>query len=171
MTERGWHLTLTSATIYSSKIQAFMNELDLDDCKNFPQTALIFERFAKDKAKLFWTDERIVYGNANKKSYWSNAVFDVFLTDWGLFISNLPPFYSTDSKKYIIKNTIRKTGLFTIMRFLDYRSLGIYTPNVLRKHHKQIRYSSSVNIVLLMLISITPEALLVFLKRIFYPGR
>ena len=52
LTEIGWHLTLTSATIYSNKIQGLLDKLDLDNCKNFPQTALIFETFAKGKAKL-----------------------------------------------------------------------------------------------------------------------
>lgn len=171
LTEIGWHLTLTSATIYSNRIQSFINQLDLVKCKNFPQTALIFETFAKEKSKLFWFNERLLYGNANKKSYWNITVFDVFLTDWEFFISNLPPFYSLENKMEILKKHNIETGLFTFMRFLDYRSLGIYSFEIFRKYFKQIRYSSSVNVLVLVLISITPKFLLVFLKKIYYPGR
>ena len=171
LTEIGWHLTLTSATIYSNKIQGFIHQLDLLKCKNFPQTALIFETFAKQKSKLFWINDRLVYGNANKKSYWNNAVFDVFLTDWESFITNLPAFYSLENKKEILKTHNLETGLFTFMRFLDYRSLGIYSFDFFRKYYKQISYSSTVNVFVLALISITPKFLLVFLKKIYYPGR
>lgn len=171
LTEIGWHLTLTSATIYSNKIQGFIHQLDLAKCKNFPQTALIFETFAKQKSKLFWINDRLLYGNVNKKSYWNNAVFDVFLFDWEFFISNLPPLYSNENKMLILKKHNLETGLFTFMRFLDYRALGIYSFDIFRKYYKQISYSSSVNVFVLVLISITPKFLLVFLKNIFYPGR
>ena len=66
---------------------------------------MIFETFAKEKSKLFWFNERLLYGNANKKSYWNITVFDVFLTDWEFFISNLPPFYSLENKMEILKQS------------------------------------------------------------------
>ena len=171
LVEIGWHLTMTSATIYSNRIHKLIERLDLVKCKNFPQTALIFESFAQGNSELFWINDRIIYGNKNKKSYWNNAVFDVFLIDWDFFISNLPSFYLNTNKKYVVQKHSEKTGLFTLMRFLDYRSKGIYSFQILLKYLKQIRFNSKVNIVLLMLISIAPKWLLNILKRIFYPGR
>jgi hypothetical protein len=171
LVEIGWHLTMTGATIYSNRIQALTKVLDLNICKNFPQTALIFESFAQDKSKLFWTDQRLIYGNKNKKSYWNNAVFDVFLIDWFFFISNLPKNYLDKNKKHTIKKHNLKTGLFTLMRILDYRSQGIYSFQILRKYFQQIRFSSHVNIVLLLLISVAPKGLLNYFKQFFYPGR
>jgi len=72
---------------------------------------------------------------------------------------------------YVIKKHSEKTGLFTFMRFLDYRSQGIFSVEILKKYFGHIRFNSNVNIILLMLISLTPKWVLIFLKQIFYPGR
>ncbi len=168
--EIGWHLTLSGATIYANKIHGLIGSLDLVKCKNFPQTALIFERFARgDSAELYWINDKIVYSNKNKKSYWSSAIFEVFLMDWDFFISSLPPFYLAKNKRFSIKKHSEKTGLFTFLSFLEYRSKGIYSYEVLQKYLKPIRFNSKVNIVFLALISIAPKGLLNFLKSLFYP--
>jgi abequosyltransferase len=171
MLDLGWHLTMSGVTIYSNKIQTLLGKLDLVKCKNFPQTALIFESFVNDTAKLFWINDNVIYGNKRKKSYWSSAIFDVFLIDWNFFITSLPNFYLDQNKMYVIKKHSEKTGLFTFMRFLDYRSQGIFSVEILKKYFGHIRFNSNVNIILLMLISLTPKWVLIFLKQIFYPGR
>lgn len=161
----GWHLTMTSTTIYFNSIQKTLEELDLVKCKNFPQTALIFESFAKGDAELYWINDPIICSNLNKKSYWSNTIFDVFLKDWDFFISNLPIFYTDKNKGYVIKKHSEESGLFTFRRFLYYRSIGIYSFRIFVKYFRQIRFNSRVNIFLLMLISITPKGLLYFIKK------
>jgi abequosyltransferase len=171
LTDLGWHLTMSGATIYSNKIHNLTGGLDLIKCKNFPQTALIFECFAQRESRLFWLNDKVVYSNTNKKSYWSNAIFEVFLIDWDFFISNLPNFYLDKNKEYAIKKHSVQTGLFSLVSFLSYRSIGIYSFQVFRKYFKQIQFNSNLNVVVLLLISIIPKGLLIFLKKIFYPKK
>lgn len=167
----GWHLTMSGATIYANKINELLGRLDLVKCKNFPQTALIFEGFAQGNSELYWINDKIVYSNKNKKSYWSSAIFEVFLKDWDFFISNLPLFYLDRNKKLTIKKHSEKTGMFTFLSFLDYRSKGVYSFQVFRKYFKEIQFNSKVNVLLLLLISITPKGLLLFFKSLFYPEK
>jgi len=171
LVDLGWHLTMTSVTVYSKSIQSKLSELDLNKCKNFPQTALIFEKFAQENCRLFWINDRIIYGNKNKRSYWSNAVFEVFLKDWDSFILKLPDFYLKENKKYTIRKHSEKSSLFTLKKFLNYRSKGFFSFAVLKKYYKYIRFNSDVNIVLLIFISISPKRFLSILKKCFYPNK
>ena len=171
LVEIGWHLTLTGATIYTNKIHELIKGFDLIKCKNFPQTALIFEYFTKVNSKIYWVKDEIIYVNKNKKSYWNKSIFDVFLIDWEFFIFNLPNFYLKENKKYVVKKHSEKTGLFSFKGFLSYRSKGIYSYEVLRVYYRQIRFNSKVDIVSLLIISIVPISMLKFLRRIFYNVR
>lgn len=168
LVDLAWHLTLTGATIYSKKIMDSLENIDLNKCKNFPQTSLVFEKFANSNCKLFWLNDKIIYTNKNKKSYWGKVVFEVFLYDWSFFISNLPVFYSNINKKYTIKKHSEKVDLFTLKKFLKYRSTGIFSLHKLLQYFKLIRFNSNVNIVLLFLISIiNKNVILLIEKRIF----
>jgi hypothetical protein len=171
LVELGWHLTMTSATIYSNRIHDKLKELDLSKCKNFPQTALIFEKFAKVNCTLFWVNDKIIYGNKKKRSYWSSAVFEVFLKDWDSFISKLPIFYLEKNKRFTIKKHSEKSYLFTLKKFLNYRSKGFFSISILREYYKYIRFNSDVNIVLLIFISILPKTLLRFMILFFIQKR
>jgi hypothetical protein len=171
LVDLGWHLTMTSVTIYSKSIHSTLKELDLNKCKNFPQTALIFEKFAHKNCKLFWVNEKIIYGNKNKRSYWSNAVFEVFLKDWDSFISKLPIFYLEQNKRYTIKKHSEKSSLFTLKKFLNYRSKGFFSFTVLKNYYEYIRFNSDVNIGLLIFITIIPKGLLHLMKKCFYPNK
>lgn len=132
---------------------------------------MIFEKFTEGNCTLFWINDKIIYGNINKKSYWSNTVFEVFLKDWDSFISNLPSLYLEHNKEYTINKHSEKSALFTFKKFLNYRSKGFFSFSVLIKYYKYLRFNSDVNIVFLVLISITPKEFLYFMKRSFYPNK
>ena len=74
LTQLGWHLTLTGATIYSKKALESINTLDLNRCRNFPQTALILNNFHSGNWRLYWINDNLIYGNSRKRSYWTSEV-------------------------------------------------------------------------------------------------
>lgn len=162
----GWHLILTSATIYSKRALKLLNRLDLKKCKNFPQTAIIFEQFAMGAHKLCWLDQQILYCNSRKQSYWKKDVFNVFLNDLDSFVSNLPPFYTERNKQIAIKMHADKTGIFSWYSFLSYRSKGIFDFRVLKSFYKLIRNSCNVSPVLLFIIALIPKIFLRFFSWI-----
>lgn len=75
----GWHLTMTGATIYKRSVLD-LDKIDISECSNFPQLAVIFKNF--DGKRLYWINERLIYSNPDKKSYWNNRVLEVFVTDY-----------------------------------------------------------------------------------------
>jgi len=167
LVDLGWHLTYTGATIYSKEELKHLNNLKLDNCKNYPQTALIFEKFSQGGKKFYWISEKLIYGNKNKKSYWSKNVFKIFLSDWEEMIHNLPTVYSIDNKNATLIMHSRKTKLFGLFRMLNYRLDGVFNYKILLKYSKLLSKHSSVNYLILIIISIFPKSILYMIKKIF----
>jgi len=166
LNDLGWHLTLTGATVYSKSVLSAINKLDLGKCKNFPQTVIIFERFAICKNELFWLNEHIIYCNSSKKSYWRKDIFNVFLKDWSDVILNLPSFYPDKNKQMAIKNHSDKTGIFDLYSFLSYRKEGYFNFRVFKRYFGLLRKNSDVNIYFLFVISLFPKSVLRFFRSI-----
>ena len=166
LVDLGWHLTYTGATIYAKEELKYLSNLKLDNCSNYPQTAIIFDRFSLGEKKMFWVNEVLVYGNKNKKSYWANNVFKIFLSDWEDLIHNLPTTYSNKNKEITLIMHSKKTNLFGLFRMLNYRLEGIFNYKVLSKYYKLIIKHSNVNIFLLLIISIFPKNFLYVFKKL-----
>jgi len=167
LVDLGWHLTMTGTTIYSKYVLADLKSLDLIKYRNFPQTSIIFEEFSKGDKKLFWLNDKIVYVNKLKKSYWRSNVFSVFLYDWDHAISNLPEYYSSENKLFAIKKHSDKTGLFTLLNFANYRAEGVFNLKVLTQYFKLIRKNSNANVFILFIIALTPQSLFKLLKKLY----
>jgi len=167
LVDLGWHLTMTGVTIYSKNALANLKSLDLIKYRNFPQIGIIFEGFLKGGKKLFWLNDKIIYGNKLKKSYWRSNVFDVFLYDWDHAVSNLPEYYSSESKFVAVKKHSEKTELFTLLSFCKYRADGVFDFKVLTQYFRLIRENSSVNVLILFIIALTPRILFRFLRSIY----
>jgi hypothetical protein len=163
----GWHLTLTGATVYSKNVLNSINKLDIGKCHNFPQTAIIFERFAIENCRLFWLNEPFLVCSIRKESYWKKNVFEVFLNDWNVFISSLPSTYSHENKIKAIRMHSNKTGIFSLYSFLSYRYNGIFDYNVFKYFCRLIRKSSNVNLLLVLMISFFPKSVIGFFRNIF----
>lgn len=161
----GWHLTLTGTTIYSRNVLARIEELELKKCRNFPQTAIIFQEFDFRNYKLYWLNDYIISCNSRKQSYWKKSVFEVFLNDWNVFISNLPPYYTNENKLIAIKKHSEKTGIFSLYSFLSYRFNGIFDFQTYKRYSDLIRKSSSVNLGLVFIISIFPRKCLGYFRK------
>lgn len=166
LAQLGWHITLTGVTIYSKKALKFINTLDLTKCRNFPQTAIILNQFANGNKQLYWINDDLVYSNNRKKSYWKPNIFNVFLSDWDYFITNLPGEYKESNKKYTIKLHARKTGLFTLISFLSYRADGYYNWQILTKYKEQIKDNTDICYCLLLIIAVFPKKVLRIFRKI-----
>jgi len=153
----GWHLTLSGTTIYSKNVLNRIKKLDLGRCRNFPHTAIIFD----------WLNDYIISCNSRKQSYWKKNVFEVFLTDWNVLISNLPSSYTNENKLVAIKMHSEKTRIFSLYSFLSYRFNDIFDFQVFKRFSGLIRKSSSVNLWLVFLISIFPKKCLGYFRNRF----
>jgi hypothetical protein len=156
----GWHLTMTGTTIYNKNKLININNLDLKKCENFPQTAIIFEQFAIKKSSLYWINENLISGNNNKKSYWHQKVFEVFLVDFKNLIIKLPDYYPINSKNKTIRKHSKLSGIFNYHNFIKYRISKIYNLNEFKKYKIYFKKYLDLNILLLFIISVFPLSVL-----------
>lgn len=162
-----WHLTMTGATVYNKKNIISLRDFDVSLFKNFPQTAIIFEQFATKKSKLYWLNEKLIYGNPNKNSYWASKVFEVFLNDYKRFVFNLNKVYTSKSKDIVISKHSINSGIFNYSSFLKYRNDGFFNYKVFCLYKVDIKKYSNANGFVLFLITQLPRPFLNFL-RIFF---
>jgi hypothetical protein len=165
LVDLGWHFTMTGATIYSRQEINLLENFEISKYKNFPQTAILFEQFAIGRKNIYWLNERLIYGNKNKKSYWSTNVFNVFLIDWEAAISNLPNIYTLQNKNKMLIKHSKQTGLFNFFSMINYRSKSFFNLKILNEHYVLIKKHSSVPVFFLLLISIFPVKILSFVKK------
>lgn len=157
LTDLGWHLTMTSTTIYNKKKLFDLKSMNLTEFKNFPQTAIIFIQLAKQSAKLFWINEKLIRRNEAKKSYWQNSVFNVFFIDLNNFLWNLPSNYEDVSKELALKRHSTLSGIFSYKCLLIFRSSGAYNYNTAKKYKHYLSKYTDLNITLALFISVLPK--------------
>lgn len=155
MNDLGWHLTLTGATIYKTSSLLDLRS-KIEKFKNFPQLALIFEKFAVSNSSLLWINDKLIYGNSNKKSYWSREVFEVFITDFKNFAQNLSEIYTDKSKTKLVLEHSIKTELFSYRRFILYRINDSFNKSVFLKYKNDFQKYTKTNALLLNIIAILP---------------
>jgi abequosyltransferase len=156
----GWHLTQTGCTIYSKKCLSVIEFLQISNCKNFPQTAIIFECFSEGNKTLLWLNEKMIKGNKQKRSYWSAKVFDIFLGDWNSFVMKLPAIYSIENKKQTVISHSLNTRLFSFSKLKKYRSKGVFNVEVYTKFELLLLQGTNVPKILAKLIAVFPKAIL-----------
>jgi abequosyltransferase len=161
----GWHLTQTGCTIYSKRCLKIIDSLNITACRNFPQTAIIFESFAAGDKTLLWLNDSMIEGNEKKKSYWNDKVFDIFLGDWNNFVMKLPAIYSINNKKEAVISHSINTRLFSFTKLKTYRSKGVYNLAVYKKFKVLLVEGTQVPKIVVWLIAVFPRAILnLFLK-------
>lgn len=166
----GWHLTMTGATIYSKSVIEPKTLPVLSKCKNFPQTAIIFNRFVSKRLCLYWVNERLIFANVNKKSYWEKKVFKIFFTDWIDCINNLDSVYTDENKQTAIISHSRKSGIFDFRGLVSYRYKGFFGVKEYVKYFQMLKKHSKVNFLIIAFIVIIPRflysAVLYFFKKV-----
>jgi abequosyltransferase len=161
----GWHLTQTGCTIYSKRCLKIIESLNIADCRNFPQTAIIFQAFAEGSKTLLWLNDKMIEVNKQKKSYWNDKVFDIFLGDWNNFVMKLPAVYSLNNKKETVVSHSIHTRLFSFTKLKKYRSKGVYNLAVYKKYKVLLTEATRVPKIVVWLIAVFPRAILnTFLK-------
>lgn len=157
-----WHLTMTGSTIYNKNKLFDLANFDISKFKNFPQTAIIFEQFATKKSQLFWTNEKLIYSNQKKNSYWASKVFEVFIDDFKTFIFNLDAIYSSKSRNIVISKHSINSGVFNYKSFLKYRMEGVFNYKIFKHYHRDTTKYTNVNYFILFFISIFPRSFIKF---------
>ena len=152
-----WHLTLTGCTIYSRSSIATIDGLKINECRNFPQIALIFSHLAVNFS-FYWVNQKFVYSSISKESYWVNTVFQVFLNDWSYAIRNLPSCYHNKRKLILMHSYM--TNIFGFKNLIIYRARGAYNINVFKEYKTDLSEHSSLSVCTLMMISIMPKFIL-----------
>ncbi|SHG29770.1 Glycosyltransferase involved in cell wall bisynthesis [Flavobacterium fluvii] len=148
-----WHLTMTGATVYNkSKIFDIAN-FEVSKFKNFPQIAIIFEQFAANESRLFWTNEKLIYSNSQKNSYWESKVFEVFIDDYRSFLYNLSEVYTMGAKNGALLQHSLKTGIFSCRSFVLYRIGGFYNYEIFKKYKDDFKNFTRTNSLFLLILS------------------
>jgi abequosyltransferase len=149
-----WHLTMTGSTIYNKNKLFDLANFDISKFKNFPQTAIIFEQFATKKSQLFWTNEKLIYSNQKKNSYWASKVFEVFIDDFRSFLYNLSDYYTLKSKDKVLLQHSVQTGIFNFPSFVLYRMEGFYDYKIFKKYQEDFHKITNTSPILLLILSI-----------------
>lgn len=159
-----WHATLTGATIYRKEV-LFRKEYQKYVGSNFMQLAIILEEMLAAENGLLWINEKIIYGNQNKKeSYWTNNTFKVFAQDWVNFINLLPGEYLDTNKRRVMKSHSDHTNIFKLGNYILLRKKGILNLKAFFKYYQKLKYASSLNIFFVLVIALLPKKML---NRIF----
>ncbi len=172
MEELAWHLTMTGATIYNKNVVLNQAKLSVNKCKNFPQMAIIFQEFEIKASTLCWINDKLIYSNSQKNSYWSSKVFETFIDDFKSFLYNLPELYPIKSKDMTLFKHSTITGVFSYHSFVIYRIQGFYNYSVFKKYKEDFNKYISLNTFVLFIISLTwskpLKSFYFFVKKYFF---
>ncbi len=162
----GWHTTLTGTTIYTQKSISSIEELDLNEFKNFPHIGIIFKSLI-DNCSFYWESKQLVESHKDKQSYWSKNIFETFITDFYRAIFFLPEQYPLELKAKITPIHSIKSRIFDSKSLLVLRSENIFNIIKFRKFFNALQLNSNTNVIIIFLIAILPISILKFL-RIFF---
>ncbi len=137
----GWHLTLSGTTIYSKKNLYNIENIELTKVKNFPQFALIF-KILNNSNKVYWINDKKIFSNPQKKSYWNERVFETFISDWENVVASLSGNYEKNAISQCIINHSKYTELFGFESLLKMRSDNIFNKKKLNIYKDKLKMHS-----------------------------
>lgn len=159
----GWHLTMSGVTIFNSiTLEKFKNS-DPKLYKNFPQFALIIDYIFHNEFKLLWINDKCLFGNKNKISYWNKNVFEVFINDLELTLLNIKLPQNIINK--ILKDHSFYTQIFSINKLIKYRSKGFYDIYKFKKYKFKLKFYTNTNLFFAFFVSILNKR---FLRYFLY---
>ena len=159
----GWHVTLTGATIYSREIITSIKNVDMDNFKNFPQLSLIFDNLVTN-CSFYWENTKWICASPDKKGYWVDTMFKIFIHDWSAAIRNLSSSYRENIKEKVIIEHSIKSDIFSLRALLKARLLGAYNINVFRQYKTDLIRHSPLPSFILLVLAVSPKLLLKFLS-------
>lgn len=159
LNDLGWHITLTGSTIYSRAAFSVIDQFDPKCFKNFPQLALIFNFLSRDCA-FFWDNNKWIESSPQKKGYWVNMMFSIFIDDWSTAIRNLPQTYSDEIKEKVIIEHSYRSNIFGFRALLKAKFLGVYNFAIFKKYKMALLCHSKLPSLILVFIALFPNVLL-----------
>ena len=172
LTDLGWHLTMTGVTIYSRAVISSMNEVSIENFKNFPQFAIIFNYLSK-QCSFYWLNEKLISTNIKKESYWPQKGFEIFLYDWKNTVYNLPEYYDGHIKDRVIVEHSFKTNVFGLKSMIRFRRNGVLTMQSLKRYRQDLSTHSNLHYSTLLIIAMIPVIVInvmLKLRNIFTRG-
>ena len=156
-----WYLTLSGATIYGRRPRSLAAAAEsTKNWKNFPQLGLILEYCASFRAGCYWYGPNAIGIRSNKRSYWANRAFDVFVGDWSRLIKSYPRLFSEEEAVDVIRSHAQNTGLFGLRHLLWLRAHGGLDSGILRKFDHEFSDATPISPVFARLICALPQSLL-----------
>ncbi|MDO5614616.1 MAG: hypothetical protein Q4G16_00370 [Cruoricaptor ignavus] len=156
---------MTGITIYKRK-SLLLEHFNTALYPNFPQFALIFSTFNNKNVKLYWLNDRLIFGSGKKKSYWLDNFMNVFIDDFRKTINNLPQNFNTETVDRVIRTHSVNTGILRYYKFINLRIENKWNYKLLKSRLSDIKKYSDLNIFILISLTLIPPKLLNFLYKI-----
>ncbi len=139
-----WHLTLTSATVYSRRtLELGLDNLQLTDCANFAQLGIIMNAIRKGCKDGIWIQEKTMVANrAGTKSYWAAKTVPIFATDWATLVRAYSDQLPSDKINKIIRSHSMHTGILGFWKLLQLRKHGVFTKEICEANWGNLKIAS-----------------------------
>lgn len=150
-----WHITLTSATVYSKEaIKDGIEGLNLKDCANFAQLGIIMNAYNKGHRDGIWIQRRTMVANrAGTKSYWAAKTVPIFATDWATLVRAYCKNLSEERVNKIIRSHSKHTGILGFWKLLQLRIHGVYTKQIMEENWDNLVIASPLPKFLLKMLA------------------
>lgn len=139
-----WHLTLTSATIYSREaIRDGLDGLDFAYSANFAQLGIILHAMEKGHRNLYWVGEQVMRANrAKTKSYWVKNTIPIFAHDWCNMVRHYQVLLPSGSLARVLKSHSKKTWILGPFNMHLLKKNGAAEPALVKEYWDDLVASS-----------------------------
>ena len=127
-----WHITLTSATVYSRKALTLgLEDFDIATCRNFAQLGIIMNAVRKGCNNAIWIQQKTMIANkSGTKSYWASKTVPIFASDWATLVRSYSDILPQNKINSIIRSHSKNTGILGFFSLLNLRLHKVYTEEI-----------------------------------------
>lgn len=128
--------------------------------------------------KVYWINDKKIFSNPQKKSYWNERVFETFISDWENVVASLSGNYEKNAISQCIINHSKYTELFGFESLLKMRSDNIFNKKKLNIYKDKLKMHSILPGGIQFLISRIPisffelkkkfKKMKLFFKKIYF---
>lgn len=142
-----------------------MLELFLNCNLIYPNTMIASSK-GPYKVYMFNSYEKNPYKNG---SGWINnkTALEIWAEKFCKSVSLLSPWLKKETIDYILKNTNKSNGFFTVKGFMSLRSTGNLSFRLYKKYKNYLKICSACPLWIVKLISLTPKFIFVVLRKIY----
>jgi len=131
-----WHLTLTSATIYShDAIVAGLDGLEFDASADFAQLGVILHAMQKGFRNCYWVKEQMMKANrAKTQSYWAKSTIRIFAHEWANMVRYYQDVLPPGCLEEVIRSHSKKTWVLGPFNMHSLKKAGAADKEVIEKY-------------------------------------